>query len=1230
MHIEEIILDGFKSYPCKTVIGPFHPQFNAITGLNGSGKSNVLDAICFVMGINNINLIRVNRLDELIYKQGQAGITKSSVTIKFNNERKPSPLHEPYKSMKHITITRQIVVGGRNRYLLNSHNAKPKDIADFFQTLKLNINNPHFLIMQGKITKVINMKPLEILGLIEECSGTKLYEIKRANALKLMDKKDIKLKEIDKILATEIEPALAKLRKEKSEYNNFVNNVEEIEKFEKMEIAYRYLIAKKKMVEAQTKVNKIESQFKELKEQIDEIENKLLKCIKRKEEATNEYHVANKPLMQLEEKIQKLQAELAGIFSSFNEKGRDIEREIKRKKQLTETITKSEKELTDIEKKLEKAKGATTFIDTYTTTIEDLKRELMDKELLISSTGGESKENVEGTLRDQLKKYKSDLSKLDTDIHNILHNNKQLEKEIMTLKDQKKKMGLDDTELQEEKQEEEKKKKECEKELEKIHKEYKNVENYEELQKEKNKLNGEVEQLKREISVLNAMITHIRIDYKIPPTMKPTDVIGQLYELLKIKKEYDHTKLAVHLILGGKLAYILVNNKDNCKTLFEHNDFANGKKRVTLLPLEDCIIARDLNQKQVEECRVSMGFDKKDPNNIIHFLDIMDYEKKLEKMVKYAFSGTLICADSELCRKITYNKNKKNAHPTISLEGDKFDTSGCMSGGSVKNMNYLLENYEKYVIKKKEQQEKENVFIKLKEEVEKLAEAHEKIKRIMKELNMHDNNLKNINNRLSASEGGNMNLKIAQVQEKLDSGRNEIANLYNEQKKLNDHICKIEKDVKDFELDKTRKENELKKSVETLKKKIKDTENEKLEKEMQVSKLLEQMEEAKKNLEDSRNALKEVEDILNDYNERKQGVDTRSKSITENIQTLEVEKSALQANTSVYEEELNGLEKTIVGLEKEKENKKIDISKIENDLGEAQVSVKIATNAVKELNKTYLWIESQEELFNKEDGPYDFRNLRYEEVQEKLSELKTAQQKLSGSVNRKAIRMFDSVEKDYADLITKKKQVEQDRKKIKEVIADLDVRKKESLHAMYKQVNENFEAIFSSLLHGAQAKLDVINGELSNGVEMKIAFSNKWKESLTELSGGQRSLLALSLILALLKVRTVPMYILDEIDAALDLSHTENIGDMIRTQFPQSQFIIVSLKEGMFTHADVLFKMRFCDGVSAVSRHALDVRDVSKNKSADADKKEGDGKKGQEKKKRRISSNKKESDEDND
>jgi len=106
------------------------------------------------------------------------------------------------------------------------------------------------------------------------------------------------------------------------------------------------------------------------------------------------------------------------------------------------------------------------------------------------------------------------------------------------------------------------------------------------------------------------------------------------------------------------------------------------------------------------------------------------------------------------------------------------------------------------------------------------------------------------------------------------------------------------------------------------------------------------------------------------------------------------------------------------------------------------------------------------------------------------------------------------------------------------------------------------------------------------GLEVKVRLGSVWKQSLTELSGGQRSLIALSLIMSLLQFKPAPMYILDEIDAALDLSHTQHIGQLFRNRFKGSQFIVVSLKEGLFTNANVLFRARFRDGTSVVERTA--------------------------------------------
>lgn len=157
--------------------------------------------------------------------------------------------------------------------------------------------------------------------------------------------------------------------------------------------------------------------------------------------------------------------------------------------------------------------------------------------------------------------------------------------------------------------------------------------------------------------------------------------------------------------------------------------------------------------------------------------------------------------------------------------------------------------------------------------------------------------------------------------------------------------------------------------------------------------------------------------------------------------------------------------------------------------------------------------------------------------------------------------MIEKAEGEYTELLRKRKVVENDKKKIQTVIENLDVKKKIELEHTWKKVNQDFGSIFSTLLPGTQAKLEPPQGmQAWEGLEVKIAFGDVWKQSLSELSGGQRSLIALSLILALLLYKPAPMYILDEVDAALDLSHTQNIGNMLKTHFSQSQFIVVSLK----------------------------------------------------------------------
>ena len=238
MFITEVVIDGFKSYSVRTNIEGFDPQFNAITGFNGSGKSNILDAICFVMGISRMSLIRAEKMQDLIYKGGNASVSKASVTLKFDNAKKEfSPAG--YENFDTISVTRTIE-NNKVKCYINGKTETAEKVRALFTSVKLNVNNPHFLIMQGRVTQVIKMKPQEILGLIEEASGTSLYVSKRKESLEHIRKKEAKIEETDRILKEEVIPQFERLAEDKQTFDECKNLEEEIEHKRRLSHAYEY------------------------------------------------------------------------------------------------------------------------------------------------------------------------------------------------------------------------------------------------------------------------------------------------------------------------------------------------------------------------------------------------------------------------------------------------------------------------------------------------------------------------------------------------------------------------------------------------------------------------------------------------------------------------------------------------------------------------------------------------------------------------------------------------------------------------------------------------------------------------------------------------------------------------------------------------------------------------------------------------------------------------------
>merc|ERR1719215_1552192 len=304
-----------------------------------------------------------------------------------------------------------------------------------------------------------------------------------------------------------------------------------------------------------------------------------------------------------------------------------------------------------------------------------------------------------------------------------------------------------------------------------------------------------------------------------------------------------------------------------------------------------------------------------------------------------------------------------------------------------------------------------------------------------------------------------------------------------------------------------------------------------------------------------------------------------------NLDELASRLDALRDELRHLDSTLGGLGEELSTIKQDREEKTLEEKKLSNKVQQLQKDDQEAHKVVARMEQQHPWIEKERHFFGKAGTDFDFEANSYPDNISQLEEINAQQKSLGKNINKKAMAMFEKAEQEYQELLQKRDIILNDKCKIEEVIADLDEKKIETLRHAWSKVNKDFDSIFSTLLQNTSAKLQPPEGmDAIEGLEIKVAFNGVWKESLTELSGGQRSLLALSLVLALLKFKPAPMYILDEVDAALDLSHTQNIGHIIRTHFTQSQFIVVSLKEGMFNNANVIFRTKFTDGVSTVSR----------------------------------------------
>ena len=1123
-----------------------------------------------------------------MYKQGQAGVTKASVSITFNNsDRERSPVG--YEHCEQITVTRQIVIGGRNKYLINGQVAQPTRVQNLFHSVQLNVNNPHFLIMQGRITKVLNMKPPEILGMLEEAAGTRMYENKKETALKTLDKKQAKVDEIDKLLEEEILPTIEKLRKERGDYMKWAAGNDTLERLRRFCVAYEFTRATRAVedrgegeAEVRAAIDELDARAVDREDESRRMDENLARVAAEKEAQTGG------DAAKLSAEVDALSKELVKDTAAWTHKKDAVKSEKKSGDKLRKQAQKHEEDAAKEEDRLSalEAKHAE-----KTSAMADAEKAAETAEMTLqgvqsgTGAGGDGNKSLQTQLADAV----AAAAQADADAKAAALKIKHAEKELTAAKKAhaaKEKAGAKLT-----------------KELEIA--EAREAEARERLaahpgadaaavaalEVTADAADAALRQAQEKVDVLEGQLAGLDFKFKDPEAkFDRSRVKGVVAKLLRVADPAASTALEV--VAGGKLYQVVVDTEVTGKALLAKGQL---QKRVTIIPLNK-IDARVATESQIARASQLSGGDAK------LAVSLVTSDDEVQNVMSYVFGKAFVCKDAATARRVAFDKGVLTN--CVTVEGDLLNPSGLLTGGSRGGGGSVLAKLHAL-------HAAEEALERAKAKADDAADAMRAAAKEAKAAAALETALDNathalglVREKLAGSESHQLAEAVRRLEEEATDATSAAAAAKTAKTTAAEKAEALEREIRSFAEE---RESRLKEAEKALK-------------------------EAREAVSKRRADIKAAETEMRDAKVERESAAAERAALAESIAAADAAVAELEAEAATLEEamasrreayddaalrldakkraaaecdrEAASIVKAKQRLERAAEADAVERKKLEHKATRMEKEAAESREHLARLAEEHPWIDSERSRFGAAGGDYDFAARDPSAAAAELAAAEETQASLGKRVNKKVIAMFDKAEAEFKALQEKRRIVLNDRSKIESVIRELDEKKKEALRVTWTKVNADFGSIFSTLLPSTSAKLEPPEGEsFLAGLEVKVAFGGVWKESLTELSGGQRSLLALSLILALLLFKPAPIYILDEVDAALDLSHTQNIGRMIRAHFPYSQFIVVSLKEGMFNNANCIFRTKFVDGVSTVTRTVPALKAADPN----ADKEKGPG-----------------------
>jgi structural maintenance of chromosome 2 len=498
-----------------------------------------------------------------------------------NRDKSKSPIG--FEEYAQISVTRQIVLGGVSKYLINGHRAQQHTVQNLFQSVQLNINNPNFLIMQGRITKVLNMKAVEILAMIEEAAGTRMYEDRRDKALKNMAKKELKVQELSEILRDEIDPKLDKLRQEKRAFLDFQQTQSDLERLTKLVVAHDYVKGNEKLQRAAVELQQQKDRGKALELSAVRLKNEislLQDDIKRIQAQRDKELRKGGKFQALEDEVKTHSHDIVRLTTSIDLKRAAMAEEEDKRTKLEKSIKDLESQLKGKKKKYEALQQK---FDAAHAAIAKQNEEYETKEELLQSlqTGVASKEGQETGYQGQLQDAKSRVSDALTEQEQARLKISHLEKQIKETEPKAKTAKSQNAGLMKDLESLRTQSTKLESELSKLG--FKSGQD-DEMRKEEVTIQTKIRDLREQVDSMKRKVANIDFSYQDPaPNFDRSKVKGLVAQLFTLDKSHIRAGTALEICAGGRLYNVVVDTSATGTQLLQNGRL---KKRVTIIPLD--------------------------------------------------------------------------------------------------------------------------------------------------------------------------------------------------------------------------------------------------------------------------------------------------------------------------------------------------------------------------------------------------------------------------------------------------------------------------------------------------------------------------------------------------------------------------------------------------------------------------------------------------------------------